>query len=61
MDLNPDLIRGCHRECDLAESLVGLKTSMSILDLFDWEDGIDHRLNSSLLQQRSNFLTYSFS
>ena len=28
---------------------------MSILDLLDWKDRIDHRLNTSLGQQRHNF------
>ena len=45
-----------HREYDLAESLVGFETSMSILDLLEWEDRIDYWLNCFLRQQRHNFL-----
>jgi len=43
------------REDDLAESLVGFETSMSILALVELENGIDHRLNRSLRQQWYNF------
>ena len=41
-------------EYNLAESLVGFKPSMSSLDLFEREDGIDYWLDSSLGQQRYN-------
>ena len=39
-----------HCEYDLAESVVGFEASMSILDLLEREDGIDHWLNCSLGQ-----------
>ena len=35
------------REYDLAESVVGFKASMSVLDLLEREDGIDYWLNNS--------------
>src|ERR1043165_5427724 len=44
-----------HGERDLAERLVRLKASMSILDLLEREDRVDYGLNTSLLEQRHNF------
>ena len=36
-----------HREDDFAEGLVGLEATMGLLDLIEWEDGVDYWLNSS--------------
>ena len=45
------------RERNFAERLVGLEALMSLGDLLEWEDGIDYGLNTSIGQQRHNFLS----
>src|ERR1043166_8654588 len=43
--------RSSYSENDFAESLIRLETSVSLLDLFESKNGIDHRLHTSLRQQ----------
>jgi hypothetical protein len=42
------------RENDFAKSLIGFKTPMCILDLFEWEDRIDYGFDTFVGPQRDN-------